>query len=414
MKASSKSQTKPEDQLEAVFNASRIGNFWEDYDRPYRTFGDLVFEGDAYRILRNSLKSLHRNNPEILKTVSTHEFEKKIVNKIREIHESKNKDFRGIWSAILSELKASPTLDIDVIHEIKGIVLKNRKDILQLGPFKILSFEDHQDYLKEIGILSQYRSSTTPPSPHYLISVRTQARDPNRAYEIAKEYFEGFERLLAFLSGQPADRIEVGITNYRVPTWSNFFAVSGKSIGSSSGWNVITDPVPIDDDFFRGPGIQGFWNLIVDTGTELERRLLLAANWIGQSYADRSAPSSFLKSAIALETLFTPNENSIITPSILSSLSESTAMVLGDTAEQRPDIERHVKRLYEQRSAITHRGATEVDPLDTRTIQAIARAAVLKIFKYKDKNKLHSQHQLQGWIKMNKYASPALFSTQAP
>jgi len=135
---------------------------------------------------------------------------------------------------------------------------------------------------------------------------------------------------------------------------------------------------------------------------------MLAADWVGQSYGDRARPSSFLKAAIALETLFTPQESAIITPSILSSLSESLAMLLADLPDERLEVERQVKKLYEKRSSIAHSGSANVDPLEVHSIQAIARAAILKIFTYEELNQLQSTKELLALIKTNKYAGPSL------
>lgn len=409
MKKKLKGASLPDHELAAIYAAGHLGNFWDEHEEPYQTFGDLIFEGAAHASFRKAIQALHRSNQTICETLSEGDFAKAVVEKLRPFYDSPpGPSFSGLWKSLSQELLSSPAVTFEVMREVHGITLARPDQILTLGPFKIYSFKEQGALLTAKASPNESSSFWGKPAPEYLIGVEVIARGGNRAYEIANVYFEGFERLLKFMVGRADDRIEAGVINYRGPKMNRAYAFCEDSAGSFSGRTGPIQALPLDDDFFRQPDLIGLWNLIVKGGSELERRLILAADWVGQSYGDRARPSSFLKAAIALETLFTPQESAIITPSILSSLSESLAMLLADTPDERLEVERHVKRLYEKRSSIAHSGSADVDPLDVHSIQAVARAAILKIFRYEELNQLQSTKDLFALIKMNKYAGPSL------
>lgn len=408
-KSKPKNILSPDQQLIAIYDAGKIGKFWDEHEEPFQTFNDLIFEGEGHTTFLKEIKSLYKKEKIILNTISKKDFTKAVITKLRALYDLEQPpSFVGLWQSLRKELLDSPAMTLKVMREIHGIRLIHPDQVLSLGPFKVYNFEAQHALLAT-------KSSPIPtdvfwadPLPAHLIEVEVVARDGNRAYEIADAYFERFERVLKFLVARPHEHFEVGVLSYTGPRLSRAYLFEGPRSGSNSGRTGPRQPLIIDDAFFQKHEIHRFFNLIVSEGNELERRLMLAADWVGQSYGDKSLPSSFLKAAIALETLFTPQENAIITPSILSSLSESLAILLADTSEERLEIERKVKKLYEKRSSITHSGNADVDPNEIQLIQLIAREAILKIFTYENLSQLGSTQELARLIKMNKYAGPPL------
>ena len=54
--------TTPDERLHRIFEAGHVGDFWADRINPFRTFGDLIFEGPAYRVFIEESKALHKTN----------------------------------------------------------------------------------------------------------------------------------------------------------------------------------------------------------------------------------------------------------------------------------------------------------------------------------------------------------------
>ena len=135
---------------------------------------------------------------------------------------------------------------------------------------------------------------------------------------------------------------------------------------------------------------------------------MLAVEWIGQSMADPSPPSAFIKAAIALEIIFTYNERDIITPSIMNQISESIALILGSSVDERLKIESTVKKLYGLRSKIVHSGNKDISQADYKTLLEIARSVIIKILTSDKLNSVDSVEELYTIIKKIKYSGDAI------
>jgi len=135
---------------------------------------------------------------------------------------------------------------------------------------------------------------------------------------------------------------------------------------------------------------------------------MLAVEWIGQSMADPSPQSAFIKAAIALEIIFTYNEREIITPSIMNQMSESIALILGSSVDERLKIESRVKKLYGLRSKIVHSGKKDISQADYKTLLEIARSVIIKILTSDKLNSVDSVEDLYTILKKIKYSGDAI------
>lgn len=91
------------------------------------------------------------------------------------------------------------------------------------------------------------------------------------------------------------------------------------------------------------------------SNNEFENLIKDAVNWIGESIKDNNPSTSLLKAVISLETLLSFSEGQI-TPSIMHTICEASAFILGDNFETRLKIEKNIKKIYSTRSSITHSG----------------------------------------------------------
>jgi hypothetical protein len=156
-------------------------------------------------------------------------------------------------------------------------------------------------------------------------------------------------------------------------------------------------------------GFDRVWQCLASASiSEIEKRLLLALEWIGQSLNENAPASAFLKSAIALEVLFTYQEKSLINTSILAQVSENVAMLLGTDMQSRQELEAEVKRLYSMRSSIAHAGNNDVNQADLDAIQDIARNIVVKILTAESLKEVTSITEMYKYFKSLKYSCTAI------
>jgi hypothetical protein len=327
------------------------------------------------------LKGLFDSDKEVSHTYSLREYEKKLIEFLRPFFDSKSLVDHNKLSEFVAGLKSAPLQAFAVLREIHGLRLDDNTKPCTRGPFTIYNFATHEALLNAKAAVNP-EAIWLGHTPVYLIETTTHAREEQKAMELADRRFEQFEMMMRFFLGFQRDRFEVGVLNYHglQGRQAYVFTEAGGYAASMTRHGPI-DTVPIDDPYFvdADMGFDRIWGLLSTSKTEVERRLLLAAEWIGQAYSDLSAPSAFLKAAIALEILFTVQEKTIINASILSQISESVALLLGSTKEDRLKIEAELKRLYGMRSAIAHAGKANVPQEDLLSMLAIPREVVIKL-----------------------------------
>jgi hypothetical protein len=163
----------------------------------------------------------------------------------------------------------------------------------------------------------------------------------------------------------------------------------------------------LDEPYFtsRDSGYHHAWDIATrKILNKFEKRVLLAIEWVGQSIADPLPQSAFIKSAIALEIVFTYSEKTIISPSILSQISESAALILGDDVQDRLEIESKVKKLYGLRSAIVHSGNKDISTADYQSMLHISRSVIARLTTSEVLKSINSIEKLYELLKRTKYS----------
>lgn len=384
------------------------GGVFELDDEMYRSWGSgggisIPYEhslkySDALQRLFESDKGLHDS-------YSFATFEKEVADWLYPHILAKTKVNAEAVKRFFKELAAVPIKDHDVFRPIFGIKLAPKQKATTLGPYTIYFSNAHlkpvvrglKPKLKEVFL--------EEPSP-YLIKVTVRSREYSKAIELADAQFETFENIVRFMLGQRVIYFELGILNYQGLTRKRAIVKSPDGVSSSSQKDGPTLELEINHAYFKDPkkGFNVIWTKLMSaSNSELSKRLLLAAEWIGQSYAERVPSSAFIKATIALEILFTPQQGDFVTPSIVSQLSESVALILGTDVESRFQLEADVKRLYKIRSGVAHAGKSDVQGKDLTEIQSLARAIVMKMLTMPSMRKISNGIEMYQLFKSIKY-----------
>jgi len=371
----------------------------------------ISFVGDNIIKFEGSLKALYQSDKSVHDTCSLKQFENKLISFLAKKCLTKETIEVSECESFFKDLLAVPIQEIYVFREVYGLFLEDYSQPYVLGPFTIYHFASHQPLINARTKISPEHLWMTN-TPNYLIEVTAIARDSEKAIEKADILFEKFELALRYAIGFGSDKFEAGILNYQGRRHRSVYMFSKEGSFSSSHRNHGSfEPLPIDNLYFKSAnaGFDQMWAAMGQSNiTELQRRLLLAIEWIGQSYNEISPSSAFLKSAIALEILFTHNEKSIINASILSQIAESIALLLGGNANERLMIEAEVKKLYSMRSAITHAGKTQVAQEDLFAIFHYSREVVMRLMTSASLRDLKSISEIHSHLKSCKYSCAAI------
>ena len=132
-------------------------------------------------------------------------------------------------------------------------------------------------------------------------------------------------------------------------------------------------------------------SLLASNRNEVEELLLTGVRWAGRATVATTAEESFLLFAIALECLVLPTERD----ELRYRLAHRVARLCGEDLDQRLELAKITKKLYDVRSKIVHSGHYEVTEDERAEIRIAAKVVILKLLtdpdveKYCKLGKLH-------------------------
>lgn len=406
---------KPHELANEIISFAKPGGLDVWTNSPGKTFGigpsGVHIPSEYSAKYEKLLDQLFEISKSLSKTYTRKEFESRLASLLAPYIENASTLTNEKGREIIRHLEEAPIQNFRVSRPIQGINLSPEAAIFEIGTYTISKFDQfnktlqarnpHGDYSLEIQIKSPYFIETTVAARHY-----------EKALELADLRFERFEKILRFAIGYNTNRYDAGILNYQ--GWRGLSAYICADDGGISFINKKVgahQSIPIDDPFFSlsENGFDRLWGMTNNGNlSEFESRLLLSIEWIGQSFRENSLASAFLNSAIAMEIIFNYNEKTIISPSILSQISESIALVLGDDVKGRLFIEGQVKKLYSFRSSIAHSGKSEISLEDLHSLFEIARTTIIVLLTSKAFVGIDSIAALHRKLKELKYSGPSI------
>lgn len=408
---------RPDEYLNKIVSLSEIGKFpFGDNEKGFQSFGigsnSISFIGENFTTYTKTINEFFKSRHSLSKTYSIKEFEKNIIERFSEIIRNKKIISKYDANEFIKSLENYPILDYSVMRKINGIYLSKPEKIVDLGPFKIFRPQNHVEKLS--NILERSVHDKIEDLPEYLIQADVRARTSNAAQKIADEMFENFEHCIRFIMGSQNDKIEIGIHNYTGTRFSENYVFHNENyIGGVSGIKDFREAIDFSNPYFSEPHTfqKLIWeNYNSDNLSELKKRIMLAIDWAGQAYLEKTPSSAFLKSAIALEILFTPDKNTPMSPSIQASISETVAMLCGKNIDERISIEKLVKKLYGIRSSVAHAGRNDIANQDLADIFALTRESIMKIICTPQFYNLYSLEKLREHFKSLRYSFPPINS----
>ncbi len=132
-------------------------------------------------------------------------------------------------------------------------------------------------------------------------------------------------------------------------------------------------------------------SLLEKSRNDVDELLLTAVRWAGRATVATTREEAFLLFAIALECLVLPTEKD----ELRYRLSQRVARLCGEDMDQRLELAKRTKKLYDVRSKIVHSGHYEVTEDERDEIRIAARVVILRLLtdpdveKYGKLDKLH-------------------------
>jgi hypothetical protein len=353
-----------------------------------------------------AVRDLFQREKAITTTYSPITFEKEVVKFIAPFVIGSQQVDRKAVTAFLQELKGRPFIPHDVFRPIHRIVKRAESGPVVLGSYVIYHIDNDAAALNQAlrGTIDETLMDTSDP---YLIRCTVDARDQLIALELADARYEQFENAIYCMLG-PESAFAPTIFGSPGPIAKKTIVMSKATWSSSIGSDSAANDLDIDDPYFlkSDVGFDRIWaHLGAKSNTKLMQKILLAVDWVGQSIAEKVSSSAFIKAAIALEVLFTPEKGSFA-PSIVFQITENVTLLLGKDEESRARGEREFKRLYDIRSSIAHAGKTDVERTDLVSIQEMARQVIFKLLTAPSVKDCATPDELSKVLKKLKYSCP--------
>jgi hypothetical protein len=360
----------------------------------------ISFSGQNRELFNNYMREIYSYNQEIYETYTEKEFIKIMLNALSSYVFNKQHINRKEVKSILDSFNELPVLNYTVLRDVYGLKLSDPDVHFKLGDYAIYNYAVQRSHLNnKYNFMPQASSFGVP---FFLIEWNASARHYEKAVEIADKQFERFELVMRYILGQYNGPISIGILNNYAQRdkKAHVFSNIDHSVFMYSGGSIDYVPIDIDNQYYNSSsfGFDYVWQLASSPLlNEIQKRIILSVEWIGQALADVSLQNAFLKAAIALEILFVLDENAIISPSILNQISESTALTIGKDYDERIGIESEVKKLYGLRSKIVHSGNKNISLYDLNKILSITRKVLIELttnYEYKSIKEVRELHAL--------------------
>lgn len=382
----------------------------KDYFTAIGTMTDsLSYKDDFINELMSILNSIYIKENIINKKIAFRKFKEHIlwyifIQKINSL----GIDDDGI-KKMFDEMYNKEIKPYSVFSDVNGIHLENNSKIYSVSVFNIYYWSTAKTEIEKRTEANQdvfWRNKKY----YYLIETTVEAADDEKAIELATSLFEKFQYFMHIVIGTKEKRFNISINSEKSVYAKNTLLLCNEDIISNISLENMIDTIPIDkylSDNNQKHGFEEMWNLLKQKEpNEFQKRLILALEWLGQAYYDNSFQNSFIKAVISLEIIFSYNEETIITPSILHQISENAALILGNNVDECIQIEREMKKLYGKRSSIVHAGNSDIDIKMIMDILNYSSCILLILLNKKEYRSIKSIKELYDLLKLKKYNNP--------
>lgn len=238
-------------------------------------------------------------------------------------------------------------------------------------------------------------------SGHCAIALKVTAHDTTSAIVLSESIFQEIELILNLASHIYPGRW-LGLVNIKQLSLNAGYALSDTESSERSLGDYPFLPL---DALVKNEIISKLLLLVQnDNKSEFEKRLLRAAKWIGLAIFSGPTAAGFVNVINSLETMTIVNETGIVSPSIISQLGETVAIILEKTCNARKELYKQITHLYSVRSACVHGGTDVIKNDNYLAAIKIAEDLLVKLLIDEEYRDMHSMKELNRHITDIKYS----------
>lgn len=369
---------------------------FEGYNSPYN-------EGQGFSVFGENVTTFNRLLNEIYikmnvekKYLCGFKFFKKVV-------------VDSLFKGEISEVLIKQTLDSytrresHYLYKIYGLELDD--NIVKFGRYKFLKKDYLHEYIESTKTKVNENDFTLfdneKRTDYIIIDIPYVSIDSNYGNEKTLIVLKDVINLLYYSVGSQLFDSRYFIDTKPSYAYFNDVFIFTDGIGSTSGSKITRKDKTLKITDGTSKSAKRYIDIISkDDLSEISSRVKTAMLWIGISLQEQNKTIAFTEVMFALESLLKYDDD-IISKSVTAQLSETVALLIGDTYDERVAIESKIKNHYKNRSKVVHSGAL-VD-LDYEDVLGIVYKCIGCFMNKEPYDKMNSMDDLLQQLKHLKY-----------
>lgn len=312
------------------------------------------------------------------------------------------KEFQNFIIDTYIKFGGADSIEIDLAQEIESLEIKKCQVLLPIfnvhmyteeltvGKTTFVKFQNIGKYFKTNNYCLPKEIDTITEDSYFayvpFCNIIVQARDLDYAYKQAQLKLDEVIHLLNFILYSNYRGLEViSATTINGTQERHFIIGEGWSHYSISSHPSAMKRIVLEEtlDYILNEKI-GNRQLIdifdKESKNEIEKRICNAINWVGMAIAEQNNSIAFTQAIYAIESLLQyETKGEIINKSIVATISESIAFLLGKNYDDRKGIEKRFRELYGIRSKIAHGKSSEITAYQVLEAIDLAKRLVLEL-----------------------------------
>ena len=260
---------------------------------------------------------------------------------------------------------------------------------------KFISKESLSSILKEEN--RKLLSDRIDTNVYSQITIKSASK--NRAVELGIMRIERIINVLRFFTNSKKRSADLSL-NSSLKIRKDGIAISEQQTFRTSSYIGAIHPIKLDDEYFTS---NNKLNKVISIEnkqskkTDMEKRVLMAVQWLGMSLSEDDYGMKFTKAMISIEALLQTN-----TETFSDKLSDTIAFILEENKENRLAVKKDFKLLYGMRSKISH---GEHNSIGTYDLYLLLEYATLLIhWTIENVDKFNTIEELNAYINELKFS----------
>ena len=321
---------------------------------------------------------------------------------------------RGDVSAdIVKTLKQMELNTVHVFLPIYFIQIEN--NYVKIGDINFVKFQSLKDYASDNNLYVSNDIDRILVDKNFgnvpFVDCVIDVRDNDFAKEQAQIRLIEIINVLNFIIYSHIRGVETfsAISNYGTIDRTFIFSSKNANISINTHPSLIKR-ITIDEirEFLLGEGkiyINLFDQLTNNNRSEIDNRIVNAINWIGMAVAEKENSVAFTQAMYGIESLLQyEQKGEMISKSIVASIAENIAFLLGRNFDERKEFEKQFKKLYGIRSKIAHGKSNDVSAYDVLDVIGLAKSLVMSFYEIPSLKEAKTMKMVLNYIAKLKYS----------